>query len=127
VAAGPNVPITSYAGQLLERLAALPSAPPDFAAGYERNVVSREDNVRAVVAKLELAEGDAGIVYRTDAAGSPTLRTIPLPDGVAVAAAYGGIVIDASAHADDAADFLAWLAGGEGQAILADDGFDPIP
>ncbi|HET9519906.1 MAG TPA: molybdate ABC transporter substrate-binding protein [Candidatus Limnocylindrales bacterium] len=127
VAAGPNVPITTYAEQLVERIGALPSAPAEFGAGYERNIVSREDNVRAVVVKLELGEGDAGIVYRTDATGSTTLRTIPLPDGVTVAVAYGGIVLAGSDRADDAAAFLAWLVDDEGQAILAESGFVPVP
>jgi molybdate transport system substrate-binding protein len=127
VAAGPNVPITTYAEQLIERIGALPSAPAEFGARYERNIVSREDNVRAVVAKLELGEGDGGIVYRTDAAGATRLRSIPLPGGTDVEVAYGGIVLDGSDRADDAAAFLAWLVGDEGQAILAEFGFVPVP
>ena len=126
VAAGPEVPITVYAGQLTEQLAALAAAPPNFGDRYAANVVSREDNVRAVVAKLELGEADAGIVYRTDAIASAKLRTIPLPAGIDVAVSYGGIVIDRSGRAPDAGAFLSWLAGPEGQAILADFGYVPV-
>lgn len=126
VAAGPNVPISTYADQLVARLATAPDAPPGFAAGYERNVVSREDNARAVVAKLELGEGDAAFIYRTDAIGSSGLRTIALPDGVGVAVSYGGVVVGRTDRAAAAAAFLAWLTGPDGQAILADFGFVPV-
>jgi molybdate transport system substrate-binding protein len=126
VAAGPDVPITSYARQLVDLLGLRSDAPRDFAARYERNIVTREDNVRAVVAKLELGEGDAGIVYRTDASASGELRTIPPPDDVSVAVSYGGIVIGRSERAADGAAFLAWLAGDDGQAILAEFGFVPV-
>jgi molybdate transport system substrate-binding protein len=126
VAAGLEVPITTYAGQLVGQLAVLDGAPRNFADRYAANVVSREDNVRAVVAKLELSEADAGIVYRTDAVASDKLREIPLPAGAHVDATYGGTVIDRSGRARDAEVYLAWLAGSEGQAILAGFGFVPV-
>ena len=68
IAAGDEVPITKYATQLVENLARQPDAPAGFAAAYAANVASKEDNVSAIVAKIELGEGDAGIVYVTDAA-----------------------------------------------------------
>ncbi len=60
IAAGDEVPITKYANQLVDNLAKQPGYPADFAASYHANIVSKEDNVKAVVAKLELGEGDAG-------------------------------------------------------------------
>ena len=69
IAAGEEVPITKYADQLVGNLAALPDAPAGFAAAYAANIVSREENVKALIAKIELGEGDAGIVYVTDASG----------------------------------------------------------
>ena len=44
------------------------------------NIVSKEDNVKALVAKLELGEGDAGIVYVTDAKASTKVATVDVPD-----------------------------------------------
>jgi molybdate transport system substrate-binding protein len=126
VTAGPEVPIAVYAGQLIGQLAVLDGAPQNFPDRYATNVVSREDNVGAVVAKLELGEADAGIVYRTDAVASDKLRAIPLPAGTGVVATYGGVVIGRSGRAADAEAYLAWLAGSEGQAILAGFGFAPI-
>ena len=42
-------------------------------------------------------------------------------------ATYGGVVVKASPHQDAAAAFLDWLAGPDGQAVLAAFGFLPPP
>jgi hypothetical protein len=72
IAAGDAVPITKYATQLVADLAKQTGYPADFAAGYTANIASREDNVMALMAKIELGEGDAGIVT------SPTPRPRPV-------------------------------------------------
>lgn len=123
IAAGDAVPITKYARLLVANLALEDGAPPDFAARYAANVVSKEDNVAAVVAKIELGEGDAAIVYVTDAKASSRVTSVPVPAFANLPATYGGVVVKASAHVTAAAAFLAWLAGPEGRAILASLGF----
>jgi molybdate transport system substrate-binding protein len=123
IAAGADVPITKYATQAVAELAALPDYPADFAAAYEANVVSREDNVKAVVAKIELGEGDAAIVYVTDANVSTKVKTIEIPAEANPPATYAGVVLKASAHTAAAHAFLAWLAGPDGQVVLAGFGF----
>ncbi len=125
IAAGDEVPITKYATQLVANLAKEPGYPSDFAASYAANVVSKEDNVKAVVAKIELGEGDAGIVYVTDAKASTTVTTVDVPDAANVPATYAGVVIKASPNAAAAQAFLDWFAGPAGQAILAEFGFLP--
>lgn len=127
IAAGEQVPITKYATQLVQNLATQPGYPAGFAAAYAANVVSREDNVRAVIAKVELGEGDAAIVYATDAASSTKVAAIPVPDAANVTATDAGVVVGASAQAAAAHAFLAWLAGPGGQAILARFGFESPP
>ncbi len=127
IAAGDKVPITSYASQLVANLAGQPGYPAGFAAAYDANVASREDNVKAVVAKIQLGEGDAGIVYATDAAAARDVETLEVPATANVAATYAGVVVEASAHRDAATAFLDWMAGPGGQAILADAGFRPAP
>jgi len=127
IAAGDAVPITKYANRLVANLAALPGYPADFAAAYAANVASREDDVKAVLAKVELGEGDAGIVYVTDAAASAKVRTIRVPDAANVPATYAGAVVKGSTHPDGARAFLDWFAGSGGQAILARFGFLPPP
>lgn len=126
IAANDAVPISSYAAELIDRLAGLPNSPAGFADGYARNVVSREDSVASVVAKIELGEGDAGIVYATDAAASDTLGTIAIPPEANVAATYAGVVVGGP-RARPASAFLGWLTGPGGQAILAAHGFLPGP
>jgi molybdate transport system substrate-binding protein len=125
VAAGDEVPISKYATQLVENLAAEAGAPADFAAAYAANVVSKEDNVAQVRSKIELGEGDAAIVYVTDAAASDEVATIDVPDSANVPASYAGVVVKASSSVDAAHSFLDWLAGPDGQAILAEFGFLP--
>jgi molybdate transport system substrate-binding protein len=123
IAAGDTVPITKYATQLVANLARQPGYPADFVAQYTANIVSNEDNVAAVVAKIELGEGDAGIVYVTDAKTSTKVTTVAVPDAANVPATYGGVVVKASPNVAPAQAFLAWLAGPDGQSILASFGF----
>ena len=123
IAAGDAVPITRYATQLVDNLAKEPGYPADFAAAYAANIASKEDNVKAVVAKIELGEGDAGLVYVTDAAGSTKVATVEVPDSANVLATYAGVVIKASPKIDAAQAFLSWFAGLAGRAILAGFGF----
>jgi molybdate transport system substrate-binding protein len=125
IAAGDDVPITKYATQVVDKLAALPGYPADFQAKYAANIASKEDNVKAVVTKVELGEGDAGIVYVTDARASSKVAPIAIPTAGNVPAIYAGAVVKASPHAADAHAFLDWVAGPEGQAILASFGFLP--
>ena len=61
----PEVPVGKYTLQILEQ--ADRRLAPDFSARVLARVVSRELNVRQVLAKVVLGEADAGIVYRSDA------------------------------------------------------------
>ena len=123
IGAGDAVPITKYATQLVENLAGLPGYPAGFAAAYAANVASKEDNVGAVLAKIEVGEGDAAIVYATDAKPSSKVTTIAVPREANVPATYAGVVLKGSAAGDAAEAFMAWLTGPDGQAILAELGF----
>lgn len=126
--ASPNVPIATYARQVIANLAAEPGAPAGFTAAVERNIVSREDNVAAVVAKVVLDEADAAFVYATDArAAGATVRIIPLPDRDNVTATYAAVVVRQAHDPAAAAAFIVWLAGADGQAVLATFGFAAPP
>jgi molybdate transport system substrate-binding protein len=127
IAAGDAVPITTYANQLVTNLAKQPGYAAGFAAAYAANTASREDNVKSVVTKIELGEGDAAIVYVTDAAASKAVKTIAVPDAANVPATYSGVVVKASAQQAAAKAFLAWIAGPAGRAILGKSGFLPAP
>ena len=123
VAAGEEVPITRYVGQLLGRLAGESDARADFVGRVQKNVVSREDNVRAVLAKVELGEADAGIVYATDARSSRRVRTIPIPESANVSVTYAAVAVRGSADPARGIDFVRWLAGPEAREVLVDSGF----
>jgi molybdate transport system substrate-binding protein len=123
VGAGEAVPITKYVDTCLEKLGALSGYPAGYAAGVAANVVSREDNVRAALAKVELGEADAAFVYVTDAAASDAVEEVAIPAAANVAAVYGAVAISGSRHPVEAAAFVAWLAGPRGAAVLATFGF----
>lgn len=125
VAAGDAVPISGYAAMAVARWAATAGADPSFAAAYLRNVVSREDNVAAVVAKIALGEGDAAIVYATDAAAA-SVEAIALPPAVDVVATYAGVVPSTAREPAAGRALVSWLVGADGQAFLAGFGFRPI-
>ena len=128
VAAADSVPIAAYATQLVQNLARLPGAPAGFEAAYAANVITKADNVRAVVSHVELGEGDAAIVYASDADASGHVGTVAItPDSANVVATYAGVVVKASARQAAAQAFLEWLTGPIGQAVLASHGFLPSP
>lgn len=123
VGASEAVPISRYVEECLDRLAGLPGFPADFAAAVEANVVSREDNVRSALTKVELGEADAAIVYVTDAASSDSVEEIPIPAAANVEATYGVVAVSDSRHPAEAAAFVGWLAGPGGTAALGLFGF----
>ena len=123
VGAGEAVPISRYVAACLEKLAGLPGFPAGYTEAVESNVVSREDNVRAALAKVELGEADAAFVYATDAASSDAVDEIPIPEVANVEATYGAVAVGGSRHPAEAAAFVAWLAGPRGAAVLARYGF----
>jgi molybdate transport system substrate-binding protein len=127
VAAGDDVPIAIYAGQVVENLANLPGYPADYARAYAANVVSRERDVKAVVAKIQLGEADAAIVYVTDARASRSVAAIEIPDSANVRAPYAGVVLARSTRHAETHAFLDWLVGPAGAEILAGFGFLPPP
>lgn len=122
VAAAPGVPITAYADATLARLALTMPDPATFRDAVDANVVSREDNVRAALAKVELGEGDAAFVYGTDAASSERVREVALPDAVPSTAVYGAVQVSARPLA---AEFVEWLGGSEATAVMQAAGFEP--
>jgi molybdate transport system substrate-binding protein len=121
VAAGAGVPITRYADEAVTELAASMADPADFVEAVTANVVSREDNVRAVLAKIELGEGDAALVYATDLVSADGVREVPLPAAVEVSAEYAAVQIS---HRAEAAAFVDWLGGSDAAEALLAAGFE---
>ena len=127
VLAAPEVPVGQYSQEFLDKTAADPAYGSEFAAGVQENIVSYEENVRAVLSKVVLGEADAGIVYQSDlnAETAATLGQIPIPDPLNTVALYPIAAISNSSQPELAAKFLNFILSPAGQAILAGYGFGP--
>lgn len=123
VATASSVPIGRYTQDALAKLGLEPGYPADFSAKVNRNVVSREPNVRAVLAKVELGEADAALVYETDARGSARVRAIAIPEKANVVAEYPIAVLTASGNKSGAEAFVQFLRSHTGRSILKRHGF----
>jgi len=122
------VPAGQYSLDFLAKASALPEYTAVYSPTVLANVVSYEDNVRAVLAKVQLGEADAGIVYVSDVVGAvrDSVRRLAIPDSLNVVASYPIAPVGDSLQPDLAARFVAFVLGPEGQAILADEGLLPV-
>jgi molybdate transport system substrate-binding protein len=124
VLAAEEVPVGKYARLALDLIDA------SLGKGYKdkvlANVVSNEANVKQVVAKVQLGEADAGIVYISDAVAAPELKSIEIPIALNVIAKYPIAPLVRSENAEIAEQFIEYVLSVEGQAILAKWGFTPI-
>jgi len=85
--------------------------------------------VKDVVAKVQLGEADAGIVYLTDVTASAraAVKAIDIPDQFNVVASYPAAVVKGSANEASARAFIDYLVSPDGQQVLAKYGFAPAP
>jgi molybdate transport system substrate-binding protein len=122
-----EVPAGRYALEILDRASADPTYGAGFPESVLANVRSYEENVRAVLAKVVLAEADAGIVYLTDARSSgDEVVAIEIPPDFNVVAEYFIAPLSAAVYPDRARAFLDYLLSAEGRSILAGAGFEPV-
>ena len=87
------------------------------------NVVSYEENVRAVLNKVSLGEADAGIVYTSDLAAAPEIGRLDIPDALNSIARYPIAILNDSPHQAAAQSFVDFVLSADGQQILANYGF----
>ena len=123
VIGAPDVPIGRYTLQVLDKAAG--SLGVAFRAEVERNIVSRELNVRQVLNKVKLGEADAGVVYRTDALSAPELTVITVPAELNVLAQYPIAAVAGAKHPKLAQSFVALVRSEEGRRALERAGFVP--
>jgi molybdate transport system substrate-binding protein len=120
-----SVPAGAYSLQILDNMSKDPTYGADFSKNVLANVVSNETDVKQVVSKVDMGEGDAGIVYVTDAIAAPDLKTIDIPANYNVIAKYPIAVLSKAPNADLAAAFVAFVQSDDGQAIMKKWGFSP--
>lgn len=117
VLAAEDVPVGRYARQMLDNVGA------DFKVKVLTNVVSNETDVKQVVAKVQLGEADAGIVYASDAVAAPELPVIEIPSKWNVLAEYPIAALKNAPQPKLADEFVAYVLSTDGQGILKKWGF----
>lgn len=111
-------PCGQYAAEVLE----------NAALGIEENHITRGENAKATVTAVAEGDADAGIVYVSDLqAAGDALAGVDIPDDLNVTASYPIAVLEGGSDDDAAQEFVDYVLGDEGQAVLADHGFLPPP
>jgi len=125
VVAAPEVPAGAYAMSFLDMAGESPGYGPEFRQDVLSNVVSQEENVRAVLSKVELGEADAGIVYASDAAGASDVGLLDIPAELNPAIRYPVAALKASPRPDLAQEFVDFVLSPFAADTLARYGFTP--
>jgi molybdate transport system substrate-binding protein len=126
VVGAPEVPIGAYTNRILDR--ATDKLGVLFPARVHAKIVSRELDVRHVLAKVILGEADAGVVYRTDAVSAKgKVRVLEIPPDINVRAAYPIASLKRAPNPGLAAAFVGLVRSPPGVAALREAGFVPCP
>lgn len=125
VLAAATVPVGGYARATFAKLSGQSGYPADFPAAVEKNVVSNELDVKAVVTKIALNEADAGVVYSTDVTPTvaPKLNVFPFPSSVAPDIEYPIALLKTAPNAKGGRAFVDWILSADGQRFLKARGF----
>jgi molybdate transport system substrate-binding protein len=115
VVAAAGVPVGDYTQRVLQRLG-LTSAL--------ENVVSEEDDVRGVLAKVAFGEADAGFVYATDVrAAARRVQAIAIPPRGQPTIRYEIAVVHSTKRLAAARAFVQRVLGPRGRSVLRRHGF----
>ena len=127
VLAAKEVPVGQYALDFLDKAAKDSAFGPDYQDAVLKNVVSYEENVRAVLGKVLLGEVDAGIVYSTDVNADAVGKTarLDIPDALNTIASYPIAPTQRARNPELAQRFVAYVLSSEAQTLLGRYGFIP--
>lgn len=128
--------LTSFEGldsAAVSYVTCVPTAPCGAAAdalltgsGIAAPPVSREIDVKAVLARVTEGEADAGIVYATDARAAGTaVTTLEIPGAATRLTTYPIATLEQSTHPDLARAFVELVTSATGQRTLRSAGFGP--
>ena len=128
VVAAEGVPVRDYTEIMLERLATSPAYGETYREAVLANIVSEEDNVRQVTAKVALGEAEAGIVYSSDVTSdiADSVTALTIPNAVNTVANYPIAIINDSANPELAQAFVDYVLSDAGQDTLVNWGFISI-
>ncbi|HWH26657.1 MAG TPA: molybdate ABC transporter substrate-binding protein [Pseudolysinimonas sp.] len=95
-------------------------------AGLSSAPDTLEEDVKAVLTKVELGEADAGLVYRSDVLAAGTdVQGIELPEAAKVVTSYPIAVLKGAPSRKAAQAFVDYVLSKVGQKALTDAGFGP--
>ena len=116
----PSVPAGKYSLQVLDKMGQSSEFGKSYESAVKGNFVSQEDNVKAVVTKVQFGEADAGFVYLTDVTASVAskVKELTIPDNYNVIAQYPIAATKNSKDATDAQAFVQYVLSSDGQAVL---------
>jgi molybdate transport system substrate-binding protein len=111
VVADKSVPVGRYTLDMLAKMCGDPTYGADFADKVQKNVVSRENDVKAVLSKVRLGEADAGVVYSTDVtpAAAHPVPPFKVPDQFNQIATYPIAPLAEAWQTEIAQAFLAYV------------------
>ena len=128
VLAAEDVPVGQYSLAFLDKAIADPTFNETFKDDVLSNVVSYEDSVKVVLAKVALGEADAGIVYTSDISGKDASKVgrLDIPDALNVIATYPIATVKDTQQPEMAQAFIDLVLSRDGQDILAKYNFVPV-
>jgi molybdenum ABC transporter molybdate-binding protein len=121
------VPVGQYSLDFLDKASKDEKFGATFKDDVLKNVVSYEENVKAVVTKVSLGEADAGIVYVSDITASVADKVgkLEIPDSLNTIATYPIAAISDSKNPDLASAFISLVLSPDGQQVMAKYNFIP--
>jgi molybdate transport system substrate-binding protein len=125
VLAAKEVPVGQYSLEMLDKAEKEGGAGAGFRNAVVKNVVSYEQDVKAVLVKVTLGEADAGIVYTSDISEGSKDRvgSVDIPDAINVIASYPIAAVRDSRHAELAKKFVEYVRSPAAQTVLVRYGF----
>lgn len=119
ILAAPGVPVRAYTDQIIATL------PDEVQVQLYANIVSEEENVRQVAAKIALGEAEAGIVYGSDVTPdlAPQVQQVNIPATQNIVAVYPIAPLRDAPNPVLAQQFVDFILSDKGQAILRAWGF----
>ena len=118
-------PAGRYARQVLKKMR---SFEPTTATAIEKNIVTHESHVRALLDKVLRHEIDAGFVYRSDTLKvKDRVTIIEIPAPFSVSPEYSLARLQGTTSPVLALDFINWLLAPERRELWLEYGFRPLP
>jgi len=112
----PTVPVGAYTRQILDSLG--------ITQAVMSNVVDQEPDVKAIVAKIALGEGDAGFVYKTDAKPAGTkVKALLIPAWAQPPIRYEIGIVRKTSHLAAAQAFIKRVTSLRARRLLVEAGF----